>query len=86
VHAIVIQGNLHDRAEAKRGLDELLPRVKDAPGFVGAYFVSLDDGRALSVQVYETEEQAKAVAPPADSSAPGVTLDNIHFGEVLAAI
>ncbi len=86
MHAIVVEGNIHDRAEAKRGLDELIPTVKGGPGIVGAYFVALDDARALSVQVYETEEQARAAAPPEDASAPGVTLDSIHFGEVLGAI
>ena len=34
--AIVIQANIEDRAEAKRGRDEeVIPMMKGAPGFVG---------------------------------------------------
>ena len=37
MHAIVTHANIHDPAEAKRGLDEdVIPLMKDAPGFVGA--------------------------------------------------
>jgi len=44
MHAIVIHANIHDQAEAKRGLDEeVIPMMKGAPGFVGAYFVAVDD-------------------------------------------
>ena len=65
MHAIVIHPNIHDPVEAKRGHDEdVLPMMKNAPGFVGAYFVALDDGRGVSIEVFETEEQAKAAAPP----------------------
>jgi hypothetical protein len=86
MHAIVIHANIHDPAEAKRGLDEtVLPMIKNAPGFVAAYFVALDDGQGVSIEVFETEEQAKAAAPPKDVAAPGVTLDTIHFGEVIGA-
>ena len=86
MHAIVIHANIHDPAEAKRGLDEdVIPTIKHAPGFVGAYFVALDDGWGVSIEVFETEQQAKAAAPPADAAAPGVTLDTVQFGEVIGA-
>lgn len=87
MHAIVIHANIHDPAEAKRGLDEnVVPMIKHAPGFVGAYFVALGDGQGVSIEVFETEEQAKAAAPPEDAAAAGVTLDSIQFGEVIAAV
>jgi hypothetical protein len=87
MHAIVIHATVHDLAEAKRGLDEaVVPLIKNAPGFVGAYFVALDDSHAVSIEVFETEEQAKAAAPPDDVTAPGVTLDTIQFGAVIAAV
>lgn len=87
MHAIVIHANIHDPAEAKRGLEEdVIPMVKNAPGFVGAYFVALDDARGVSIEVFETEEQAKAAAPPEGASAAGVTLDTIEFGEVIGAV
>ena len=86
MHAIVIHANIHDPVEAKRGLDEdVIPMMKNAPGFVGAYFVALDDGQGVSVQVFETEEQAKAAAPPQGAAARGVTLDTLQFGQVIGA-
>ena len=59
--------------------------LKAAPGFVGAYFVAVDDTHGVSIQVFETEQQARAAAPP--ESGPGmggVTLDIVRFGHVLA--
>jgi hypothetical protein len=86
MHAIVVHVNVHDRAEAKKGLDEeVIPMMKNAPGFVGAYFVALDDSRGVSVQVFETEEQAKAAAPPEDATARGVTMESVQFGQVIGA-
>lgn len=39
----------------------------------------------ISVQVFETEDQAHAAAPPDGVEAPGVTMRSIQFGEVLAS-
>ena len=61
MHAIVIHANISDLAEAKRGLDEqVIPMMKGAPGFLGAYFVAVDDTHGVSIEVFETEEQARA--------------------------
>jgi hypothetical protein len=35
--------------------------------------------------VFETEEQARAAAPPEGAEAPGVTLGTIQFGEVIGS-
>jgi hypothetical protein len=86
MHAIVIHANISDIAEAKRGLtEEVIPNMKGAPGFLGAYFVAIDDAHGVSIAVYETEEQARAVAPPQGSKAPGVTMGKLEFGEVVGS-
>jgi hypothetical protein len=86
MHAIVIHANISDLAEAKRGLDEeVIPMMKGAPGFLGAYFVAVDDTHGVSIEVFETEEQARAAAPPPDAEAPGVTLGSIQFGAVIGS-
>ncbi len=84
MHANVIQAKIDDLDEAKHGLEQLLPTLRDAAGFVAAYFVALDNFHGVSVVVFETEEQAKNAAPPAGTEAPGVTLDTVQFGEVIA--
>ena len=84
--ATVIHANITDLAEAERGLAaEVIPMMKGAPGFVGAYFVAVDDSHGVSIAVFETEEQARAVAPPEGAEAPGVTLDTLQFGSVIGS-
>jgi hypothetical protein len=87
MHAIVVHANIHDQAEAKRALDqEFIPMLRGAPGFVGAYFVAVDDTHGVSIQVFETEEQAKAAAPPETGPGMGgVKLDTVQFGDVIGA-
>lgn len=86
MHALVVHANINDLTEAKRGLDEeVLPMMKAAPGFFGAYFVALDDTHGVSVQVFETEEQARAAAPPDGADARGVTVSSIQLGEVIGS-
>ena len=85
MHARVIHANMADLAEAKRGLDEDIPGIKAAPGFLGAYFVAIDDSHGISIEVFETEEQARATAPPEGAEAPGVTVDTIQFGAVIGS-
>ena len=86
MHAIVIHANISDLAEAKRGLnEEVIPMMKGALGFLGAYFVAVDDTHGVSIEVFETEEQARATAPPEGSEAPGVTLGTLQFGEVMGS-
>jgi hypothetical protein len=86
MHAIVIHASISDLSEAKRGLDEMvIPTIKESPGFVGAYFVAVDDSHGVSVEVFETEEQARAAAPPEGTEAPGVKLTTIQFGKVMGS-
>ena len=86
MHAIVIHADITDLAEAKRGLsDEVIPMMKGAAGFLGAYFVLVDETHGVSIEVFETEEQARAVAPPEGSKAPGVTLASLQIGEVMGS-
>jgi hypothetical protein len=86
MHAIVIHANISDLAEARRGLrEEVIPMMKGAPGFLGAHFIAVDDAHGVSIQLFETEEQARAAAPPEGSEAPGVKLASLEFGEVIGS-
>jgi quinol monooxygenase YgiN len=85
MHAVVVNVEITDRDAARQGLTELVPQVKAAPGFVAAYWVRLDDTHGTSVAVFESEAQARAAAPPADGTAPGVTMTSVAVGEVLAS-
>jgi hypothetical protein len=86
MHARVIHANISDLAEAKRGLDEEVIRgIRESNGFLGAYFVAIDDSHGISIEVFETEELARATAPPEGAEAPGVTVHTIEFGEIIGS-
>jgi len=54
-------------------------------GPLGAYLVAVDDSHGVSIEVFETEEQARATAPPEGAEAPGVRVDTIQFGAVIGS-
>jgi hypothetical protein len=86
MHARLVHANISDLAEAKWGLDEEVMRlIEGAPGFVGAYFVAVDDTHGISIEVFETEEQARRFSPPVGTEAPGVTVDAVQFGAVIGS-
>ena len=59
MHAVVIHADIHDLAEAKKGLEsDVIPTMRQAPGFQCAYFIALDDTHGVSVSVFDTEEHA----------------------------
>jgi hypothetical protein len=83
--AVVITLDLDDTAVAKQELTEqVVPALRQAPGFVGGYWIQFDERHGTSIAVFEREEQARATAPPEGSSSRGVTATGITFGEVLA--
>ena len=42
-------------------LDELVPRVSSAPGFVAGYWITLPEGKGTSTMVFDSEESAKGL-------------------------
>jgi hypothetical protein len=84
MHAQVITVDLAGREAAVDSVDRIVPTVKAMPGFVRGYWVMLDESHGMSVTVFETEEQARAAAPPAGAGEAGVTITGVQIGEVLA--
>jgi hypothetical protein len=82
----MIPAKIADLAEAKRGLDEDIAGTKGAPGFLGAYFVPVDDSHGVSIERFETDEQAPATGPSKGAEAPGVTVDTIQLGAVTGSV
>ena len=85
MHAHLITVDIDDPDEAIDGLAQLVPTLKAAPGFVAGYWVRLAEGQGTSLTVFETEEQARATAPPVGTKGGGVTVTAVQFGEVLAS-
>jgi hypothetical protein len=86
VHAVVVEVEIHDQEEARKGLEEgVLPMIKAAPGFVAGYWIRVGDGHGTSVVVFESKDQALAGAPKQGENGPGVTFTRVTDGEVLAS-
>jgi hypothetical protein len=76
-------------AEAQAMLtSQVVPMVKESAGLIAGYWAEPQDGKGLSVVVFDTEEHARAAAPPAGMRPPGaaVVVDSVEFREVIASV
>jgi hypothetical protein len=81
--------NIQDFDLGRQTLErDVVPRVSQAPGFVAGYWTRSDDSsNGLGITVFESEDNARAVASMIESQGPdeGVTLDSIEVREVVAS-
>lgn len=84
MHAVVTSVTVRDRESAARSLKEVVPRVSQARGFVAGYWLSMPDGRGLSVIVFDSQDAARTVA---EQIGPGefVDFESIEVAEVAAS-
>jgi len=74
-------------AAAAAFTNDILPRVRSARGFVAGYWVDPIDGRGFGFMLFEEEDQARAITPPAMPwSAPGVVITDVAVHRVAVAI
>jgi len=89
MHAVVGTVTIHDFERSLPVLrDEIVPRVKQAPGFLNAYWVRTQSNRGMSVLVFDSEDAAQALARRIESEGPptdAVTLDSLEVREVVAS-
>lgn len=90
MHAVVVRSTVHDVEKGRTFLqEEGIPRISQAPGFVGATWVKLEGDAGTSMLVFESEEQARSAIeqfqtnpPPADA----VVINSAEVGEVVARV
>jgi hypothetical protein len=86
MHAVIVSVTIKNGEQATTYLrNEIVPRVKQAPGFVAGYWVRIAGGdKGRGTIVFESEDNARAVADQIQQ-APGeaVTLDSVDVGEVV---
>lgn len=85
MHAVVVTVKVGNVEEARPELlEQVVPAVSQAPGFVAGYWLEPVDGHGLSVVVFESEETAKVAAervqPPSS-----VTIETVEVREVVAS-
>jgi hypothetical protein len=88
VHAVVSTATIHDFDRARQGLDQMVPTVAQAPGFIAGYWTRSEDNRGLAMVVFESEGAAQGVADRLRSEGPpdpeAVTIDTVEVREVVA--
>ena len=90
MHAVVVRSTLHDFEKGTTFLREQgIPRLRQAPGFLAAQWVRLDESRGTSMLTFETEEAARAAAEQLRANPPGgdaITINSIEVGEVVERV
>ena len=72
-------------AAAKALMNDVLPRVRSAPGFVAGYWLEPADDKGFSIVLFGTEGQAREAAPPVNSwAAPAIAIPGVEFRRVAA--
>ena len=88
MHAAIVSVTINNPDEALNYLkSDIVPRVKQAPGFVAGYWTRSGDS-GLSMVVYESEEAARAVAEQIQSMGlpdDAVRVDDVEVREVVAS-
>jgi hypothetical protein len=86
MHAVLVNVTIKDGEEATQYLrDEIVPRVKQAPGFVAGYWVRVENGdQGRGTIVFDSEDAARAAAEHIQQDPGGAaTLDAVAVGEVV---
>jgi hypothetical protein len=85
MHAVVVRVSIGDPEGATTQLrEEVVPQVKQAPGFVTGYWTRKDD-TGLSMVVFDSEDQANAAQEMIPNAVPdSVSIESIEVREVVA--
>jgi hypothetical protein len=88
MNAVVVNVTITDFELARTGLvEQVVPRVKQAPGLVNGYWLRVAEDRGMAVIVFEDEDAAQGAARMIESGGPpndGVTIDSVDVREVTA--
>jgi prophage antirepressor-like protein len=90
MHAVVSNVSIQaGQFEAARKMlsEEVVPRIRKAPGFVKGYWtVSNDSMQGTSMTIFQTKQDAESALAMIRSAspAPGVTFNSVEVREVVA--
>jgi hypothetical protein len=89
MHANVVTVEVRD-ADAGLAMlrDEVIPMIKQAPGFVGGYWWRGEDGDGHALVIFESEEAANGMAERSRATATEdgpATMRNVETVEIVAS-
>ena len=89
MHAVIVKVWIDDFERGREFLTtQIVPNVKQAPGFVAGYWTRPGENRGESMIVFESEEGAQTVRQMIESGpgpGDGVTLESVELAEVVAS-
>ena len=88
MHALVTRTRVNDpETAAKVAREERAPSARQQPGFVAAYWISLENGNeGISVRIFESEEAAQRAKDETGASpSDAVSVETREVGEVIAS-
>ncbi len=85
MHAVIVNVKLSENPDPTALREQVVPRVKELPGFVAGYWTR-DDATGRSIVVFDSEEQAKAASDMVPSLVPpGTEIEDNSVLEVVAS-
>jgi len=85
-----VRSTVHDVEQGRKFLrEQAIPRLSQAPGFVGAQWVRLEGGSGTGMMTFESEEQARAAVEQLQTNPPpesAVTINTVEVGEVVERV
>ncbi len=90
MYAAMATVSISDYEHAKRLLhDDVLPTITEVAGFVSGHWLAPVDGTALEILIFETEDEARAMAeqlPPGRQVNEFVTILSVEVREVAGSV
>lgn len=90
MYAALATVSISDYEHAHRILhDDVLPTITDVPGFVAGYWLAPVNGRGLEILIFETEDEAQAMAdqlPKGRELNEYVTVQSVEVCEVAGSV
>jgi len=84
MYAVLVKVKLSDNPDTAILREQVVPRVKELPGFVAGYWTR-GEGVGQSMVVFDSEENAQAASDLVPSMVPsGTTIDANEVSEVVA--
>jgi hypothetical protein len=90
MYAAMATVSISDYEQARRVLhDDVLPTITDVPGFVSGHWLAPVDGKGLEILIFETLEEAQAMAsqlPHGRQLNDFVTVEAVEVREVAGSV
>ncbi|HLM19007.1 MAG TPA: hypothetical protein VK549_14390 [Acidimicrobiia bacterium] len=90
MYAALATVSISDYEHARRMLhDDVLPTVSDIPGFVAGHWLAPVDGVGMEILIFETEDEARAMAaqmPSGRQVNDYVTVQSVEVREVAGSV